>query len=184
LAPTRRCRSPSATTGTIPACYSTVDRLLSSICLTLHDLIDDQDLGLLCPSVHLLDHVERGHVAADDAFAALIRLHVGLDPVDGRPLRRSPGWTIGRLIELAAGAGTVSISPGHVAGVLRPTPARSGISFRIAREDVECLVVDRPAKVQLLAPRRFGAVTLQLLGGALDRAVRAFDVAGFPAPTS
>jgi hypothetical protein len=108
---------------------------------------------------------------------------VGVDPFDGGPLRCVPARPSGRLLELAAGAGTVSITRWDLTGTLRPTPSRPAISFRIARDDVECVVVDRPVStVQLLAPCRFGAITLQVLGGALDRLAHALDLAGYPTP--
>jgi hypothetical protein len=153
---------------------------------TLHDLLDDRDLGLLCPWVQLLGTDDRDgapRIARARSFAAIVRLHVGLDVLDGRPLRCSPAWTSGRLIELAAGAGRASVSTEHLAGTLRPTSSRPGLRFRIGREDVEQLVLDRrTSTVQLLAPRRLGAVTLYVLGGAMDRVDRAFEAAGYPAP--
>jgi hypothetical protein len=106
-----------------------------------------------------------------------------LDPVDGRPLRCSPDWTSGRLIELVAGAGTVWITTEGLVGVLTATADGEGIGFRLARQNVEFVMVDRRATtVQLLAPARFGAVTLLVLGGAIDRLRAALDLAGFPPP--
>jgi hypothetical protein len=75
----------------------------------------------------------------------------------------------------------VSVTAPGTVGSIEPTSSRSGLAFRISQVDVEQVVVDhRNSTVQLLASRRFGAITLHVLGGAVARLSRTFDSAGYP----
>ena len=148
---------------TIPGCYSTVDRLIRSIRVTL-DALAPPELASLCPRLAWSDGAApvvgdererwRGH--------ALVRVHGAVGAVDGQPLRGSAD-PHARLLALAAGAGPVVVTDLRVLGVLQATPDRPALAYELAWDEVDDVSPAATGGVLLLATALLGGLTIDPL---------------------
>lgn len=93
---------------------------------------------------------------------ALVRVHVAVDAVDGRPLRRSDRPEA-RLLAVVAGTGPVALTTGGVAGLVRAGPDRPAVAYAMAWREVDDVGPAASGGVRLLSTTLLGGLTLDLV---------------------